>query len=53
MTEQKIAIYLQNVMEYLKFLIKYPGFLHNQRYELSHIYNKNEDRVYNKMHTGK
>ena len=28
------------------------GLLHNQTYELCRVYNQNEDRVYNEMHTG-
>ena len=53
MVKQKITIHLQNVVSCLKFLIEYPGFWYNQTYELSHIYNENEQQVYNKMHTSK
>ena len=51
MTGQEIAIYLQNVIGYLEFLMAYADFWHNQTYEPSCIYNKNEQRVYNEMHT--
>ena len=30
----------------------HPGFQHNQTYEPCRVYNQNEDRVYNEMHTG-
>ena len=53
MAKQKIAIYLQNIVRYLKIFMRHPGFWYNQTFEPSHIYNKNEERVYNKMHTGK
>ena len=51
MAEQKIVIYLQNVMSCLKFLMIHPSFCHNQKYKLFSIYNKNEQQVYNKMYT--
>ena len=38
---------------YPKFLMKYPGFWHNQIYKSSYIYNKNNLQVYNKMHMNK
>ena len=53
MARQEIAIHSQNVMGCLKFLMKHPGFWHNQTFEPSCIYNENEERVYNKMHTSK
>lgn len=53
MARQKFVIHLQNMIECLEFLIRHPGFWHNQIYEPSCIYNENEDRVYNEMHTGK
>ena len=53
MAGQEIAIYLQNMMGCLEFLMAHPGFLHNQTYEPSCIYNENEQQVYNKMHTSK
>ena len=31
----------------------HPGFWHNQTYEPSCVFNKNEHRVYNEMHSGK
>ena len=37
----------------LEFLIRHPNFWHNQTFEPSHVYNENEERVYNEMHTGK
>ncbi len=30
----------------------HPGFRENQTYQPSRIYNQNDDRVYNEMHTG-
>ena len=50
---QEIAIYLRNMAGCLKFLIKHPGFWHNQTFEPSRIYNENEEQVYIKMHTDK
>ena len=35
----------------LRFFIEYPDFQENQTYQLSHIYNQNDDRIYNKMYT--
>lgn len=52
MGKQDIAIYSQNVIWYLKFLIRRPGFWHNQSYKLSCMYNKNKQQVYNEIHTG-
>ena len=40
---QEIAIPLQNVLSYIKFLMTHPGFQHNQTYEPYRIYNQNED----------
>ena len=40
-------------MECLKFLIRHPGFWHNQTFEPSRVYNENEEQIYNEMHTGK
>ena len=42
MARQEIAIHLQNVMGCLKFLMAHLDFWHNQTYEPSRIYNKNE-----------
>ena len=53
MTRRKIAIHLQNVLGCLEFLMGHPSFWHNQIFEPSRIYNENEERVYNKMHTSK
>ena len=50
---REIAIHLQNMVGYLKFLMRHPGFWHNQIFEPSHIYNENEERVYNEMYTVK
>ncbi len=52
MTRQEIAIHSQNVVGCLEFFMGYPGFQHNQTYELSCIYNENDQQVNNKMHTG-
>ncbi len=49
--EQEIAIQLQNVINCVEFLMGHLGFQYNQIYEPCHIYNQNEYRVYNKMHT--
>ncbi len=49
---QEIAIHSRNVVGCLKFLMGHPGFWHNQIYEPSRIYNENERRVYNEIHTG-
>ncbi len=51
MARQEIAIYSQNMVGYLEFLMGYPGFRHNQTYKPSHIYNENERQAYNEMHT--
>ncbi len=48
---QEIAIQLQNMINCLEFLMGHPGFQYNQIYEPCHIYNQNEHRVYNEMHT--
>ncbi len=53
MPGQEIAIHSQNIVEYLKFLMRPLDFWYNQTYELSYIYNKYEDWVYNEMYTGK
>ncbi len=37
---------------YLTYLIKHPDFQYNQKYEPSHIYNRNEQQVFNEIHTG-
>lgn len=50
---QKISIYLQNVVSYLKFLMGQPGFQHNQIYKSYYIFNQSENRVYNEMYTNK
>ena len=48
---QEIAIQLRNVLSCIKFLMGHPGFQHNQTYRPFCVYNQNEDRVYNEMHT--
>ena len=53
MAEQEIAIHLQNVMDYFKFFMAHPGFWYNQIYEPSHIYNENEQQVYNEIYINK
>ena len=53
MARQKFAIYSQNVVGYLKFLMRYPDFWHNQTFEPSCVYNENEEQVYNEIHIGK
>ena len=40
MAKQEIAIHLQNVVEYIEFLIRHPGFWHNRTFEPSCIYNE-------------
>ena len=52
-TRREIAIHLQNMVGCLKFLMRHPGFWHNQTFEPSYIYNENEKRVYNEMYTGR
>ena len=52
MARQEIAIYSRNVMRCLKFLMRHPGFWHNQTFEPFCVYNDNDERVYNEMHTG-
>ena len=42
MAGQKIAIYLQNMMGDLKFIIVYPRFWYKQTYEPFCIYNENK-----------
>ena len=53
MAKQKITIYLQNVMKYLKFLMRYPSFWHNKNFKPFCIYNENKKQVYNKIYTNK
>ena len=53
MARREIAIHSQNVVRYLKFLMRHPGFWHNKTFEPSCIYNENEEQVNNEMHTGK
>ena len=53
MARQEVAIYLQNVVQYLEFLMRHLNFWYNQTFEPSRVYNKNEEQVYNEMHTGK
>lgn len=53
MLRQKDAISLQNMLGYLKFLMRYPGFQQNQIFEPSSVYNKNDELVYNEKHTNK
>ena len=52
MARREIAIHSQNVVGCLEFLMRHPGFRHNQTFEPSCVYNENEERVYNEMHTG-
>lgn len=40
---QKIAIQLQNILNCIKFLIKYLDFQHNQTYKPCHVYNQNKN----------
>ena len=42
MVEQKIAIYLKNMISYLKFFMRYPGFWNNQIYKPSYINHRNK-----------
>lgn len=51
MAGQQIATHLRNLIGCLEFFIGHPGFWHNHTYESSCIYNKNDQQVYNKMHT--
>ena len=51
--KQKIAIYLQNTIRCLEFLIKHPSLWHNQIYKPLYIYNENKNQVYNKIYTNK
>ena len=53
MARREIAIYLQNVVGCLEFLIKHLSFWHNQIFEPLYIDNENEEQVYNKMYNGK
>ena len=53
MARREIVIYLQNMMRYLKILIKYLGFWHNQIFEPSYVYNENKEQIYNEIHIGK
>ena len=53
MAVQEISIHLQNVIRCLEFLMDHLGFWHNQTYESSGVFNKNEYQVYNEMHTSK
>ena len=53
MTRRKIAIHSRNVVGYLEFLMKYPDLWHNQTFELSCVYNENEEQVYKEMYTSK
>ncbi len=52
MARQKIALYSQNVVDCLEFLIGHPRFWHNQIYKPSRIYNENDQQVYNEMYLG-
>ena len=52
MARREIAIHLRNVVGCLKSLMRHPGFWHNQTFKPSCVYNKNEEQVYNEMHTG-
>ena len=47
-----LQIHLRNMVGCLEFLMRHPGFQHNQTFELFRVYNENEERVYNEMHTG-
>ena len=48
MLGQKILIQEQNMKRYLKFLIGYSSFWHNQTYKSFFIHNKNNYQTYNK-----
>ena len=48
-----MKIYSQNVVGYFELLMKYLGFWLNQTFELSCIYDENEEPVYNEIYTGK
>ena len=43
MAKREIAIYLQNFVGCLKFLMRHPSFWHNQTFEPFYVYNKNEE----------
>lgn len=49
---QEIPIQSQNIVSYIKFLIRHPGFQHYQNYEPYHVYNQIKDQVYNEMYIG-
>ena len=48
---QEITIQSRNVLICIEFLMEHLGFQNNQTYEPYCVYNQNEDRVYNEMHT--
>lgn len=45
LTTWEISIHLHNVIEYLKFLMGYQGFGHNQTYKPFCISNKNKHQA--------
>ena len=51
MAEQEIVIYLRNMIGCFEFLMADPVFWHNQTYKPCYIYNRDEQKVYNKMLT--
>ena len=50
---REISIYSQNMVSYLKFLMRYPRLWYNQIYEPSCVFNESENRVYNEIYTDK
>ncbi len=49
---QSLTIQSRNVIDCLRFFMGHPGFWENQTYQPFHIYNQNDDRVYNEMYAG-
>ncbi len=49
---QSLTIQSRNVIDCLRFFMGHLGFWKNQTYQPSRIYNQNDARVYNEMHTG-
>ena len=39
---QKVLLHSQNIINYPEFLIGHPSFWHNEIYEPSYFFNKNE-----------
>lgn len=48
--KQKLTIYPQQVIDYLRFLIRHPEFEYNQTYQPFYIYNQTDYYIYNKMY---